>query len=40
MIVALVDKITVTEQEEIKIYYKFKILNEGYKNNLINIHSA
>lgn len=42
MLVSLVDRITVSEQKEIKIYYKFSILNEGYKKqeNIINIQSA
>lgn len=40
MLVSLVDKITVSEQKEIKIYYKFSILNEEFKNKLSNIHSA
>lgn len=29
MIVSLVDKITVSEDKEVKIYYKFSILNES-----------
>ena len=42
MLVSLVDRITVSEQKEIKIYYKFSILNEGYKKqeNVINIQSS
>lgn len=42
MLVSLVDKITVSEQKEIKIYYKFSILNDEYENqeNFINIQSA
>lgn len=31
MIVSLVDRITVSESKEIKIYYKFSILNEDNK---------
>lgn len=33
MIVSLVDKITVSESKEIKIYYKFSILNENINKN-------
>lgn len=33
MIVSLVDKITVSESKEIKIYYKFSILNESSDSN-------
>lgn len=41
MIVSLVDKITVSEDKKIKIYYKFSILNESSnKNNIINIKTA
>jgi hypothetical protein len=42
MIVSLVDRITVSENKEIKIYYKFSILNEENesKDNVINIETA
>lgn len=43
MIVSLVDKITVTEDKKIKIYYKFSILNDSSntnKNNIISIKTA
>ena len=41
MIVSLVDKITVSEEKEIKIYYKFSILNEDNKqdNNVYDIRN-
>ena len=29
MLVSLVDKITITQDKQIKIYYKFSILNEN-----------
>ena len=32
MLVLLIDKITVTEQKEITIYYKFNVLNESSQN--------
>ena len=42
MIVALVDKITVSEDKEVKIYYKFSILNEEYmqSNNVVDIRDC
>ncbi len=42
MIVSLVDKITVSEEKEVKIYYKCSILNENYKqdDNVINIKNC
>ncbi len=42
MIVSLVDKITVSEEKEIKIYYKFSILNEDNKqdNNVYDIRDC
>lgn len=38
MIVSLVDKITVSESKEIKIYYKFSILNENIIRMKCNRH--
>lgn len=43
MIVSLVDRITVTQDKKIKIYYKFNILNESSNTNesdIINVESA
>jgi uncharacterized hydantoinase/oxoprolinase family protein len=42
MIVSLVDKITVSEEKEIKIYYKLSILNEDNKqeNNVYDIRDC
>lgn len=43
MIVSLVDKITVTQDKKIRIYYKFNILNENNSTNQsdsINVESA
>lgn len=43
MIVSLVDRITVSEDKEIKIYYKFSLLNESSdidKDNVIDIRTA
>ena len=42
MIVSLVDKITVSEEKKIKIYYKFSILNEDNKqdNNVYDIRNC
>lgn len=43
MIVLLIDKITVSEDKEVKIYYKFRILNENKKinqNNVVNLETA
>ena len=33
MLVSLVDKIEISENKEITIYYKFNILNMGNENN-------
>lgn len=42
MLVSLIDKITVSEDKEIKIYYKFSLLNEDYKakDNVIDMKLA
>ncbi len=43
IIVSLVDKITVTQDKKIRIYYKFSVLNENSninKNDIVNIESA
>lgn len=42
MIVSIVDKITVTEDKKVKIYYKFSILNEQDKeeNNVVDFVTA
>ena len=42
MLVSLIDKITVSENKEIKIYYKFSLLNEDYKSkdNVIDMKLA
>ena len=43
MIVLLIDKITVSEDKDVKIYYKFRILNENKKinqNNVVNLETA
>lgn len=42
MLVTLIDKITVSESKEIKIYYKFSLLNEDYKSkdNVIDMKLA
>lgn len=43
MIVSLIDKITVSEDKKIKIYYKFSILNESSnidKHKVLNIKTA
>ena len=43
LLVSLIDRITVTEDKKIKIYYKFSILNESnnsQKNNVVTIRTA
>ena len=37
MLVSLVDKIEISENTEITIYYKFNILNMGNENELQNV---
>ena len=43
LLVSLIDRITVTEDKKIKIYYKFSILNESnnsQKNNVVTMRTA
>ena len=37
MLVSLVEKIEISENKEITIYYKFNILNMGNENKLQNV---
>ena len=40
LLVSLIDKITISENKEIKIYYKFSLLNNKYEDNIINFETA